>query len=218
LLLNQKAEARMLELKGFAQDGDLLMAERSEIGRRIAVAVEETLPVALRDSRSSAAFRHICRTLELPARMVSGEERRTAEEKIAHHRKALSESVQDPKDRQFAMNTVQIVRFEKVLHRFRTQGKSPVLPMESHFLRIGDVAIATNRFELFLDYGIRIKARSPFLQTFLVQLAGEGTYLPTERAVTGKSYGAGVESCLCGPEGGQALVEKTLDALNELME
>ena len=49
---------------------------------------------------------------------------------------------------------------------------SPSYKMELHVLRLGDVAIATNPFELFLDYGVQIEGRSPALQTFLIQLAG----------------------------------------------
>ena len=37
--------------------------------------------------------------------------------------------------------------------------------------KLRDVAIATNPFELFLDYGVQIEARSPAVQTFLIQLA-----------------------------------------------
>jgi len=41
--------------------------------------------------------------------------------------------------------------------------------------------LATNPFELFLDYGMRIKARSKALQTFVVQLACDSSgYLPTQ--------------------------------------
>ena len=47
---------------------------------------------------------------------------------------------------------------------------------------MNDVAIATNEFELFTDYGVQIKARSPAVQTFVIQLTGSGGYLPTERA------------------------------------
>jgi len=94
--------------------------------------------------------------------------------------------------------------------------------MELHVIRLGDIAVATNRFELFLDFGLRIKARSNAMQTFLVQLAGgnlpTGTYLPTERAVAAKSYGAEVSSSLVGPEGGQELVEKTVEEINRMWE
>ena len=48
-----------------------------------------------------------------------------------------------------------------------------------HVLRIGDAAVCTSRFELFNDYGVQIKVRSKAVQTFVVQLAGEDSYLPT---------------------------------------
>jgi hypothetical protein len=71
-------------------------------------------------------------------------------------------------------------------------------------------------FELYTDYGIQMKARSPALQTFVVQLAGPGSYLPTERAAKGGGYSAIPESNLVGPPGGQVLVEKTLEAIEAL--
>ena len=46
-------------------------------------------------------------------------------------------------------------------------------------IRLGDVAIATNVFELFTEFGIQIKARSRALQTFIIQLSGPGSYVPT---------------------------------------
>jgi hypothetical protein len=89
--------------------------------------------------------------------------------------------------------------------------------MELHVIRLGDVAIATNNIEQFTDYGIQIKARSPALQTFLIQLAGPGaTYVPTERAERGGGYSAIVESSRVGSEGGQVLVERTVEAIKAL--
>jgi len=88
--------------------------------------------------------------------------------------------------------------------------------MELHVLRLGDVAIATNWFELYTDYGVRIKARSPAVQTFVIQLTGSGGYLPSERAVRGGGYGAVIQSSRIGPEGGQVLVDRTADAINAL--
>ena len=88
--------------------------------------------------------------------------------------------------------------------------------MELHVLRIGDIAICTNSFELFTDYGIRMKARSKAIQTFVVQLVGPGTYLPTEKAIRGGHYSAVVHSSLVGPEGGNVLVDHTVNAINSL--
>jgi hypothetical protein len=90
-----------------------------------------------------------------------------------------------------------------------------VHPVEIHVMRVGDVSIATNPFELFLDYGVRIKARSKAVLTFLVQIAGQDCgYLPTERAVKGGGYSA--ETYRVGPEGGQVLVNETVQQINSL--
>jgi hypothetical protein len=50
-----------------------------------------------------------------------------------------------------------------------------------------------------------------------VQLAGAGTYLPTARAEAGGGYSAIVQSNSVGSEGGQVLVEKTLNMINNTM-
>jgi hypothetical protein len=88
--------------------------------------------------------------------------------------------------------------------------------MELHAVRLGDVVIVTNDFELFTDYGIQIQARSQALQTFVIQLAGGGSYLPTERAVHGGGYSAIAQSNRVGPEGGQVLVERTVELINSM--
>lgn len=91
----------------------------------------------------------------------------------------------------------------------------PVKPVEFHALRLGDVAIATNPFELFVDYGARIEARSPAALTMLVQLEGAHSgYLPTARAIQGGGYSA--DKFIVGPVGGQALVEETVRQIKEL--
>ncbi len=87
--------------------------------------------------------------------------------------------------------------------------------MELHVVRLGDVAIATNSFELYTDYGIQMKARNPALQTFVVQLALPGSYLPTARAVAGGAYGAVPQSNKVGPKGGKVLVDRTIEVIKE---
>jgi hypothetical protein len=91
-------------------------------------------------------------------------------------------------------------------------------------LRLGDLAMVTSPFEYYLDFGDRIKGRSPALQTFLVQLTGSGIdnggtgYLPTERATRGCSYGAVPASCRVSPKGGQAIVEHAVRTLASMFE
>lgn len=93
---------------------------------------------------------------------------------------------------------------------------APDIPFEVHVLRLGDIAFATNSFELFTDFGSRTKARSPATQTFLIQhcgneeLLGGGTYLPTETAEKNKGYSATIYCNIIGHQGGDVLVEATL--------
>ncbi len=90
-----------------------------------------------------------------------------------------------------------------------------VHPAELHVLRLGDVAIATNPFELYVEYGARIEARSHAPLTMLVQLSsGDSGYLPTERAVQGGGYSA--DKFLVGPAGAKVLVDETVKRINEL--
>jgi len=49
-----------------------------------------------------------------------------------------------------------------------------------------------------------------------VQLVGVEGYLPTARAVRGGGYSAVAESNTVGPEGGQVLVDRTVDLVKSL--
>ncbi len=105
-----------------------------------------------------------------------------------------------------------------VVKRYERQkaGGADSFAMELHAIRLGDVAIATNVFELYTEFGIQIKARSRAFQTFVIQLAGPGSYVPTGRAVRGGGYSAIAESNLVGPEGGQVLADRTVELINSL--
>lgn len=104
-----------------------------------------------------------------------------------------------------------------ILRRAELQEVLDIVDTEVHIIRLGTVAIATNPFELFLDYGNQIKARSLAEQTFLVQLAnGSDGYLPTEKAEKGGHYSAFLSSGLIGHVGGDQLVRETLKNINEI--
>ncbi|MFH1903331.1 MAG: hypothetical protein ABIK20_04690 [Candidatus Omnitrophota bacterium] len=217
LMLKKRAEARMLTLKGLTPDENGRgMAERAEIANRIARAVDEVLPLAAKDIHDRIVFKHKVTVLNLPRRIVTEEDLRFVREQAELHRKMLPEGNQDPASVDFSRNFARIGYFQKVVDRYEEQKASPTLPTEIHIIRLGDTAFASNQFEYFLDYGQRIKARSKAVQIFIVQLAGEGPYLPTRRAVTAKSYGAGIESSLVGPEGGQLIVNESVRLINEL--
>ena len=104
-----------------------------------------------------------------------------------------------------------------VINRYRRQQDEETVPVEVHIIRLGDIAIATNPFELFLDYGNRIRARSRAKQTFIMQLACGGyAYLPTEKAERGGHYSAYITSGSVGHEGGDMLTRKSIDEINRM--
>lgn len=104
-----------------------------------------------------------------------------------------------------------------VISRYKLQQTMDVYPIEVHVARLGDVAFATNPYELFLNYGNQIRARSLAKQTFLAQLCcGSYGYLPTARAESGSHYSAFVGSGTAGHVGGELLVRKTLSEINEM--
>ena len=103
--------------------------------------------------------------------------------------------------------------YRGVAQRARRHPEDATAPAELHVIRLGEIALATNPFEYYLDFGVYIKARSPATQTFLVQLAGAGTYVPTRRSVAGGGYGSVPASNPVGPAGGRQFAERTVEIL-----
>jgi hypothetical protein len=150
----------------------------------------------------------VVKDLQLPPRKILPRE-------YEESKKAIAEfgAIQKPDNRILTM----LGRDKEVMRRFEEADTLPPFAMELHVLRIGDIAIATNPFELFLDYGVQMKARSPAEQTLIIQLAGgSGAYLPTSKAIDGGSYSALPHTNQVGPEGGQVLVEETVQAIRGL--
>lgn len=107
--------------------------------------------------------------------------------------------------------------YSGIVDRYAIQQSINSFKEEIHVIRFDDIAIATNPFELFLDYGNQIRARSKAKQTFLIQLAcGCGGYLPTEIAEKGSHYSAYVSSGTTSHVGGELLVRNTLDTINKM--
>ena len=94
-----------------------------------------------------------------------------------------------------------------------TKSDGSVLPVEVYVLRLGDMAFATNPFELYTDFGIRIQERSEAIQTFIVQLAGSGNYVAPQKTIAGGAYGSQRE---WGPQAGRDLVEGTVSLIDAL--
>ncbi len=205
LMYRKAADERMRRLRD--------LNRLDEIARRIVRAVDDAYEAVKNDRHTGVPLIHKVETIRLPMRLVTETEyieAKAAVEKVTARIEQNSEAAvwEYPRKKWYEMT---VNRF----NRQRTEPK-PTYEMELHILRIGDVAICTNSFELFTDYGIRMKARSKAVQTFVVQLVGPGTYLPTEKAIRGGHYSAVVHSSLVGPEGGNVLVDRTVNIINSL--
>jgi len=201
LLWNKGAEGAML--------GRRNLSSREEIARRILRAVEDVFEVARKDVRREVPFAHRVERVPLPVWQVSDERYAQARE--------LYEAGKDKTD---TLGSPEYIRWRvsrTMTARYAYQKKDPYYRAELHLLRLGDLAVATNPFELYTDYGLRIKGRSPAVQTCVVQLTADcAAYLPTERAVRGGGYSARIDDGVVGPEGGTVLVNETVRVLGEM--
>ena len=203
---SKAAEDRMVKLRKLTQ--------LEEMGRRVVGAVEETYEAVKDERYSNVQFIHKVEKVALPMRLVTEEEYVNCKGEME---KAAAQIAADPKAADKVLGTLKwnsgvVDRYDK-----QKTNPHPELESEIHVLRLGDVAICTNQFELYTDFGIRIEARSNALQTFTIQLAGpDDSYLATENATRHGGYGAILQSCKVSPEGGQILVEHTLKLINDM--
>ena len=161
--------------------------------------------------------------MDLTRRMITDEEKLWCEQNIEDMKNRIPDPAQStPEEYRKALSTYNSVkgRNERAIDRWEAQKTNPTWPTHCHVVQIGEIAFATIRFELYMDYMHRLQARSPFVQTFVVQLAGEegGNYLATERGKNNKGYSASLFCNMVGPEGGQQWVENILETLNKIHE
>ena len=101
--------------------------------------------------------------LDLPLRRVTIEEYEKAD-------KALRDFAKDCKAPINFEDNAKMQIYSGTVARYQLQQTRDLFTIESHILKLGDIAFATNPFELFLNYGNQIRARSLAKQTFLIQL------------------------------------------------
>jgi hypothetical protein len=195
LMYRKAAEERMCQLRK--------VTRLQEIARRIAAAVDDIYEVVKDDRHAAVPFVHKTEKLQLPMRLVTDAEYQQMKEFVEKKNPSQSEKRW----------------YEKAFRRYEEQKTNPKPLCETtiHVLRIGDIVVCTNTFELYSDFGIQMQARSKALQTFVVELAGgSNSYLPNKRAVAGGGYSAIVQSNQVGPEGGQVLVDRTVELIDAL--
>jgi hypothetical protein len=200
--------AKPLKRKGDPSMFDI--AGMKKVGKRIANEIIEVYHEKSDAPRENPEFEHRVQMLQLPLR-------RTTLSEAAAARKAIQEYLSGkPGDVDFN-DAAKLQEHLGVLRRIKLQDVMDIVDTEVHIIRLGSIAIATNPFELFLDYGNQIKARSLAEQTFLIQLAnGAEGYLPTAKAEKGGHYSAFISGGQVGHIGGEQLVRETLKGINEM--
>ncbi len=207
-----------------------------EIGIRLAQVIDRVYPDAKNSIQTKVVFKHSVKDIDIPTRRVSKDEYENAQKIVNEIRSrepadqnspntAWNRFLQEMKDNEKTMEYGPwdsktsdygwLKPMETVLRQYHNQDKDTVYVMELHAIRLGDMAFATNPFELYTDYGFMITGRSKARQTCIIQLCGDtGGYLPTSRALPGGGYSAMANHI--GPDGGIVLVNETVNLINSL--
>ena len=117
------------------------------------------------EHRDVASLKMIQRELTLETRRPTAELAGWAREALARPEGAPSKH---PRERIYAERTL------------RMKEMPPRIDVPLQALRIGDLALVAIPFEVFVEIGLELKAKSPFPDTFVISLANGGYgYLPT---------------------------------------
>lgn len=223
-----KAEKRRMRLKyaDLKVPEDLAFPEeyykRRDISDRICAAFDDVASWASKEKFSDISIKHTVKTIELEKRFITDEEYEHYSNLPKYQAKEFQNT--DNKADDLKWNSKEVANRNKgnqIVERYLSQKEYPTIPMELHVVKVGNIAFATNQFELYMDFAHRIQARSPFEQTFIVQLCAQpgrqnGSYLATERSAKNRGYGSNLHNNKVSPNGGQQLVEETLKVLNDL--
>lgn len=232
LRIGEAAELRMQQLM-FPEEteiGDFTVAHRKQIAVRIADAVTSVYEYVKESIDWNPILRNEMKTIDISRRLMSMNDVKEANQETNQWTERYQQLLQEIENNPDIKNNgrwyiditqtfTRMQRGQSVKDRYELEKVQPKMPIDVHVVRIGDIVMATNPFELYLDYGIRMKARSSATQTFIVQLSnGSDGYLPTSRSIAGGAYGAVPASTFIGPKGGQELVEETLKMIDGIMQ
>lgn len=185
------------------------------IGFRLADIVNEALP---QGEKSTPDLGILSRTVYLPMQGYTEEELKWSKEGIEplYMERAFMET-----RRRFKISVWGVQPPLELLRKNEAvppsvSGDPWRLPVEIHAFRLDSrTAVVTMPCELFVEFGIDLKKRSPFFNTMLIELANADiAYLPTEQAFKEGDYEA-LNSRLV-PGSGEEMVNIALEMLQEL--
>ncbi|MBI4624767.1 MAG: hypothetical protein HY736_16310 [Verrucomicrobia bacterium] len=201
-----KAEADMRARRNLTLSG--------EIARRIVSGMMEARPLARARMEAGPVFAHASATVEIPIQRLTPAQ-------LEKLRRDVAQLEILPESNPIRFNLLMRARRGLDLQlAFDHQPRKFLVEIQA--LRLGDAVLTTNPFELYVDYGARIKARSPATLTMIAQLTNGvgsgGAYLPTARAIEAGGYSADpmYNNCPVGPEGGGMLVDRTVQLIEQM--
>lgn len=197
-VVERRADPSMCDLSGCRK-----------VGKRIFHEIEDNLEERAEEEDDIQVFKHEVMVLPLPIRRVTKAERDASLEKI--------QKFADTHESYDYSGLAAMHGDCGVVVRYEAQKKFDIIPTEVHVVRFGSAAFVSFPFELFVNYGNIIRARSEAKQTFLIQLAnGAYGYLPTEKGEKGGHYSGYVASGFVGHEGGDMMVRAILEAIRKM--
>lgn len=195
----RKADPSMFDIAGM-----------KKAGRRVASEIINVYEDGLDAPQEDPVFIHHVRDMQLPLRRATLKE-------LDGAKRAVSEYIRDKEGDVDFNDAAKLQVHLGIMLRFAEQDTRDTVDTEVHIIRLGTVAFTSSPFEVFIDYGNQIRARSKAEQTFLIELAnGAKGYLPTEDAEKGGHYSAFISSGEVGHEGGEQLVRETLQDIRDM--
>lgn len=185
------------------------------IGRTLADAVNNTLP---KEIKGLPSLEIVSKTIYLPLQDYTEEDLEWSREEgeqiynerpFLNHRRRLKISiwgVQPPLEKLRMYDAIAPA----------VSGNPWYIPVEIHVFKLDEeTAIVTMPSELFTEFGIDIKERSPFANTMLIELANADiAYLPTKQGFKEGDYEA-INSRLV-PGSGEKMIDTAIEILEDL--
>ena len=187
-----------------------------ETGKRIAREIVYCKDETVRKYCGQVHHAQAMKEITLPAHTVTKEEYEWAKEFIEKYK--ADESYIGSKSKyctgnrrfNFLNSHAKIRKYENPQAEVKTRIYATV---------IGDIAFITNPFELFIEYGDRIRMALPECIVYDVELCYERLgYLPTERAAKGGSYSTFTFNGECPASAGDILVKESIDLVKSIAE
>ena len=144
-ILHKAANARMRRLRG--------INEMQELARRIDLSVSQTFDAVEKDKFADPILKHVAVTLQLPLAKISEAQ---YQEALAKYNSVMAQVEKDPA----CESRVAFMARDwhhGVVERYEQLQEDPAAtyPVEIHVVRLGNVVICSNPFEMFCEYGVR---------------------------------------------------------------